>query len=316
MNPASTESASTLLIVDDTPGNLSLLVDALDAAGYRPLIANSGEAALRRLERMTPDLILLDLRMPGLNGIETCARLKRDPRWQQIPVIFMTAVEEPEQKVEAFAAGAVDYVTKPFHAAEVLARIGSHLKLRSLQLALERELAWREVTERKLRSSLEQGVAVATVDGVLQFATHRAERLLQRYFPEFDGERLPRALVDFGSGHGKVRQPQFPGENGTLTVRLYAPHRGEDSRIMLLLEEARTQSDFGSLRSLGLSLREAEVLYWLAQGKTNGEIGIIIGAALGTVKKHAENLYPKLGVESRSGAIRVALDTLRESPRP
>lgn len=307
---------ATLLIVDDTPGNLSLLVDALDAAGYRPLIANSGEAALRRLLRMTPDLILLDLRMPGMDGIETCARLKRNPRWQEIPVIFMTAVEEPEQKVQAFAAGAADYVTKPFHTAEVLARINAHLKLRALQYELERELAWREETERTLRASLEQGVAVATSDGALQFATHRAERLLCRYFPEFDGESLPASIgALIKAPPSPLSQPQFHSADGILAVRIYAP-RDDETRVMLLLEETRPSADRHALRELGLSVREAEVLYWIAQGKTNGEIGTIIGAALGTVKKHAENLYPKLGVESRNGAIRVALDALRTPAEP
>jgi len=309
--PASGASAARILIVDDTPANLSLLVDALYAAGYRPLVANSGEAALARLEQTVPDLVLLDMRMPGLDGMETFRRIQAREPWSEIPVIFMTAVEEPEQKVAAFAAGAVDYVTKPFNTDEVLARIGTHLRLKLLQKDLAAELAWRAETERTLQDSLEQAVLVIARDGRVQFRTQRAGQLIARYFdpPEPADAELPRGLAELvRAGHST--RVAISGAAGELTIRVVAD-AASDAPAMVLFEERRPLGDYAPLRSLGLSEREAEVLYWISQGKSNPEIGVIIGAAAGTVKKHAENIFAKLGVEGRSTAMLTALDVLR-----
>jgi len=301
-------SRPSILLVDDTPANLALLVDALHAAGYRPLVANSGETALARLAQVRPDLILLDMRMPGLSGMDTIARIQADPQWREIPVVFMTAVEEPEQKVQAFAAGAVDYVTKPFDTREVLARIQTHLRLKALQQALADELAWRAETERALRDSLEQAVVVAARDGRVQFCTLRAGQLLERYCPGAAG-RLPDTLARLVET-GRPARTTIPGALGELEVRVVADPSG-DAPATLHLEEHRAPGDFAPLRQLGISEREAEVLYWISQGKSNPEIAVIIGTASGTVKKHAENLFAKLGVEGRSAAMRMALDILR-----
>jgi DNA-binding response OmpR family regulator/DNA-binding CsgD family transcriptional regulator len=311
VDDASAEAAR-ILIVDDTPANLFLLVDALHAAGHRPLVANSGEAALTRLEQARPDLILLDMRMPGIDGMATIARIQAHPEWRGIPVIFMTAVEEPEQKVAAFAAGAVDYVTKPFHTEEVLARIGTHLRLKALQRELAGELAWREETERMLQGSLEQAVLVVARDGRVQFRTQRAQQLLQRYF-EADAPatgELPGRLAELLRA-GRSTQVAITSDRGELSIRVVVDASG-DAPAMVLFEERRPLGDYAPLKSLGLSEREAEVLYWISQGKSNPEIGVIIGAAAGTVKKHAENIFAKLGVEGRSAAMLAALDVLRD----
>ncbi len=134
MNPSLADA--TILMVDDTPANLHVLIDYLDDTGYNLLVATNGHLALERARSNTPDLILLDVLMPGLNGFETCRRLKADPVTANIPVIFMTALSEPHDKLEGFQAGGVDYITKPIEHAEVLARIKTHLTLRRLQLAL------------------------------------------------------------------------------------------------------------------------------------------------------------------------------------
>src|SRR5690606_25135863 len=137
---------------------------------------------LQRLQQVRPALILLDMRMPSLDGMETMARIRANPEWREIPVIFVTVVEEPEQKIEALAAGAVDYVTKPFHVQGVLARVATHLVVTSLQEALSVELEGRAATVRLLRSSLEQAVVVATREGRVQFCTYRAGQLAKHYF--------------------------------------------------------------------------------------------------------------------------------------
>jgi DNA-binding response OmpR family regulator/DNA-binding CsgD family transcriptional regulator len=300
---------SRVLIVDDTPANLSLLVDALHGVGHRPLVANCGEDALALLEETLPDLILLDMRMPGLDGMETLARIRAHDRWRGIPVIFMTAVEEPEQKVAALAAGAVDYVTKPFNTQEVLARIDTHLRLKALQKELAAELAWRAETELLLEDSLRQAVVVVARDGRVQFWTQRARQLAARYFDgPVSASELPPRLAGIARS-GPSSPVTIGGPVGELTIRVVADG-AIDAPVMVLMEERRSPGDYAPLRSLGLSERETEVLYWISQGKSNPEIGVIIGASAGTVKKHAQSIFAKLAVEGRSNAMLVALDVL------
>ena len=128
---------ATILIIDDTPTNLGVMVGHLETQGYRVLVAQDGEEGLQRAELMRPDLILLDVMMPGPSGFEVCRRLKSRSSTHEIPVIFMTSLTETRDKIAAFAAGAVDYVTKPLQADEVMARIDTHLKLRAAQSQLE-----------------------------------------------------------------------------------------------------------------------------------------------------------------------------------
>ncbi len=132
-------SKYSILIVDDTPFNLSLIVDYLTQYGFTIRIARSGEMALKRVAYDPPSLILLDVVMPGMDGFETCRRLKADPATRHIPVIFMTALANPADKVRGFEVGAVDYVTKPLQQEEVLARITTHLRLHDLTRSLQEQ---------------------------------------------------------------------------------------------------------------------------------------------------------------------------------
>ncbi|AKG21036.1 sensor histidine kinase [Calothrix sp. 336/3] len=122
---------NTILVVDDTPTNLQVLFDVLSDQGYRVAIAKNGETALQRLQTSQPNLILLDVMMPGIDGFETCKRLKANPNTCDIPVIFMTALSDSVDKVKGLSLGAVDYITKPIQHEEVLARIRVHLQLRN-----------------------------------------------------------------------------------------------------------------------------------------------------------------------------------------
>jgi diguanylate cyclase (GGDEF)-like protein/PAS domain S-box-containing protein len=156
------ETRETILIVDDNPVNLGVVGEHLEQHGYQVLVALGGEEALKRAAFVGPDLILLDVMMPGIDGFETCRRLKADPVTCDIPVIFMTALGEIRDKIAAFEAGGLDYVTKPFQIEEVLARIGTHLSLRAAKrrLALQNEVLAQEVvarrkTEAELRHSEE-----------------------------------------------------------------------------------------------------------------------------------------------------------------
>ncbi len=135
---ADTESPpQTILTVDDQPANLRVLIDCLERKGLHVLVALSGEEALERANFVLPDLILLDVHMPGLDGFATCRQLKTNPLTQRIPVIFMTGATETRDKLAGFAAGGVDYVTKPISEPEVLARIDTHLSVSALRRQLE-----------------------------------------------------------------------------------------------------------------------------------------------------------------------------------
>lgn len=152
------ENPSRVLIVDDLEDNLKVLSETLQEHGYYPLQAKSGERALQIAEKAKPDLILLDVMMPGMDGFETIQALKAAPATADIPVIFISALGQIEDKVKGFQSGAVDYVSKPFQKEEVLARVGTHLKLRRAQRAIEAEV---ERSDKLLHNILPRSVALA-----------------------------------------------------------------------------------------------------------------------------------------------------------
>lgn len=127
---------ATILIIDDLPTNLGLLFNALRQVPYRVLVHTSGQAALNAIHEASPDLILLDVMMPGMDGFETCRRLKADPKVADIPVLFLTALSDATDELRGFEVGGVDYIIKPIKVPTVLARVQTHLKLRALQQAM------------------------------------------------------------------------------------------------------------------------------------------------------------------------------------
>ncbi|MGB7443651.1 MAG: response regulator [Coleofasciculaceae cyanobacterium] len=149
-------SKGNLLIVDDTPANLRLLVGILKERGYQVRPAPNGELALSAAQGIPPDLILLDIMMPKMDGYEVCQRLKADKRTSEIPVIFISAINEVLDKVKAFAVGGVDYITKPFQVEEVLARVETHLALRHLQKNLQAKNEYLAKTLQQLKATQDQ----------------------------------------------------------------------------------------------------------------------------------------------------------------
>ncbi|HOU13223.1 MAG TPA: response regulator [Anaerolineae bacterium] len=160
-----------ILIVDDTPDNLRLLTQILTLKGYKVRAVSSGEQALIAATTAPPDLILLDIMMPGMDGYTVCERLKARPETTKIPVIFVSALNEALDKVKAFAAGGVDYLTKPFQVEEVLARVGVHLTLRALQIQLEEanaQLAAQNAELQQRNAELEEALsAIKTLSGLV-----------------------------------------------------------------------------------------------------------------------------------------------------
>jgi len=200
----------TLLIVDDQPNNIRVLFDFLVAGGYRVLVAQDGESALKKVANANPQLILLDVMMPGIDGFETCRRLKLDEKTKDIPVIFMTALSDTPYTVKGFRVGAVDYVTKPIQQEEVLARIDTQLTIRRMYLELEektraldernaqleREVFERQRVEAALRKANETLYRLATIDGLTQVANRRFfDDELSREWRRMRRARAPLSVI-------------------------------------------------------------------------------------------------------------------------
>ncbi len=181
-------SKQTVLIVDDTPANLGVLVEYLTAAGYRTLIAEDGEDALEQVGHALPDIILLDVMMPGLDGFETCRRLKADEATRDIPVLFMTALSGTDDKVRGFSVGAIDYMTKPLQSEEVLARVRTHLTIRAQRAQIEEQAALleqrNEMNERFMR------IASHDLRNLLSVMSLRCSLLLE------EGDVPPKVVFD------------------------------------------------------------------------------------------------------------------------
>jgi len=209
----SSSPKSSIFLVDDTPTNLEILVQVFDKQGYEVFVATDGESALEQISATRPDLILLDVMMPGLDGFETCQRLKANPATADIPVIFMTALTETLDKVKGFQVGAVDYVTKPIQHEEVLARVTTHLKLRSLQQYLEQR-----VTERtaELQKALDE---VEHLKGQLQAENTylREEIQLEHNFDDIisQGKALKAVLTQVEQVAPTDASVLILGESGT-----------------------------------------------------------------------------------------------------
>jgi DNA-binding response OmpR family regulator/DNA-binding CsgD family transcriptional regulator len=301
------QNSDIVLIVDDMPDNLSFLHDALDQAGYAVLVATSGAAALARAAQVLPDVILLDAMMPGMDGFEVARRLKEQPQTSAVPVIFMTGLTETEHVVAAYAAGGVDYVTKPIRPQEVLARVAAHM--RSARQAGHARNA--------LDAFGHATLVVRAGDGRLVWATPLARRLLDAYLPEAVPQTPPRCaaprLLDWLRHEIAACRPAgepvplvLPLQERRLLIALH--QQTENDEWLLVLRES---SDVAHIEALGqtlkLTAKEAEVLYWVVKGKTNRDIGDILGCSAATVKKHLEHIYVKLGVETRTAAAGVAV---------
>lgn len=303
-----------VLIVDDVPDNLSLLHDALDEEGYTVLVATHGEAALQRASQAVPDIILLDAIMPGIDGFEVARRLKAQPETSHIPIIFMTGLSETEHVVAAFEAGSVDYVVKPIRPREVLARIAAHMQ--SARQA------------RQARNALDAfGHASLTVrvsDGRVLWQTPLARKLLQDYFdtPESVAplemaawlqQAAPRLAQDIAQGSAPVSAPVWAVNQAgrRLSFILHQP-TGEDEWL-LVMQETSDQAAMDALsQEFKLTAREGEVLYWVVKGKTNRDIGDILGNSPATVKKQLEHIFAKMGVETRTAAAGLAMSRVAQ----
>ena len=289
-----------VLVVDDTPETLSLLTDTLDAVGATVLVATDGESALQLVDRITPDLVLMDAIMPGIDGFETCRRLKREQSLSHVPVIFMTGLSDTEHVIQGLDAGGVDYVTKPIIVDELLARIHVHLNNARQAHASQRAL---DATGRFLLST--------DAAGQLRWSTPRAAQLLAEVFGAEPGAPELLLPAEVARWLSDLRRGAHSGgllRSGRRLQFTFVSSTGPDEYLYRLREQledtdAQAQLEADRLReSLPLTQREAEVLLWISRGKSNRDISEILGISPRTVNKHLERLFEKLGVEKRAAA--------------
>jgi DNA-binding NarL/FixJ family response regulator len=304
MVPVRTDS-KLVMLVDDVPDNLKMLSDALDQAGYMVVVAMDGASAIERLDYVVPDIVLMDAVMPGMDGFETCRRLKQHRLGGHVPVVFMTGLTDPSDVVRGFQAGGVDYVTKPIETDVVLARLEAHLRTaRMMSVAMD------------AIDAVANAVVVLDDEGRAVWRTGKARYWLGQYFGEDNAMcGLPPAV--HGWVDGCLRQPGGLGTDSPvleaargrhqLSLRLTASRKAAE--YVLLLEERLLPPDPGATlaAAYGLTTRELDVLLWVIKGKTNRDISDILGMSPRTVNKHLEHIFVKMGVETRAAATSLAL---------
>ena len=294
-----------VLIVDDSSEALSMLSDALSLEGLEVLTSNSGRNAISLANTKAPDIVLMDAMMPGLDGFETCRILKAARGFEDLPVIFMTGFNENEHVVRALAVGGVDFVSKPILLDQLFARMRVHLsnskRSRSARHALDSTGRW---------------IVACDPNGLIAWSTPQASELLAKVGIRADSNSyLPLEVLAW------LGEPTLHGQSGNPNCFHYA-RLGNDiefrrlsdpqsEEILLRLIDRHRGADEEQLaRAFGLTLREAEVLLWVAHGKSNKEIADILEMSPRTVNKHMEQIFNKLAVEKRTSAATLAVRVL------
>jgi len=290
-----------VLIVDDSPENLGMLNLALEKEGMETLVALEGKQALQIAEKMRPDIILLDAMMPNMDGFEVCQKLKENSDLKTIPVIFMTGLSDKKSVLKGFSSGGIDYVTKPIINSELIARMRVHLSHNRLT--------------RSAQSALDmagQYVFSSDSNGNIIWSTSEVSRLFE------ESNNNSKWLKD--KLHLELMKWLSTSPNNGMSLNLKAPEHelkvilldkeGTDQYLLRLIDTDLPNESKRLQINLNLTTRESEVLLWITRGKTNREIGEILGASHRTINKHSENIYKKLNVENRTSAATKALEYL------
>lgn len=328
------DSPATILVVDDNPTNLQVASDHLSQYAYTVLTARDAETGLKRARYTQPDLILLDIGMPGVDGFEACRRLKAHPDTRDIPVLFMTAYVDVEDKLRAFELGGADYVTKPFEAAELLARVRVHLTLRDRERRLtaqgaELDRRVEEATERYRREAERLQRSLAERDRLLELVEMQAQQLraltttwmeersrqdadIGRYLRTELTERLRLVAGQITQAALQVAEGPGAAELAQAT-RLLEPALNDSERLgAQLIEDVHRETD----PLLRLSTREYEVFGMLVAGRSNKEIAAALSLKPTTISTFRHRILTKLGVDDVPALVRLSLRFRDPRERP
>ena len=281
-----------VLVVDDSPDSLSMINTALDEAGYTVLMSLNGSQALTITDQMTPDVILMDAIMPQMDGFECCTRMRE--KLPFTPIIFMTGLTDSENIVKAFECGGNDYVSKPIHPSELIARIKAHL-LHAHMLGDACDAL----------DKAQQFLFAVNPNGKLQWATPGARQIIDLH------DEPVRLINEVAKRHQNGDTRPLPAQFGKQQLKITFFKTDPAQHLLFRLEQSAAVFDAGKLEtSLGITKREAEVLLWVAQGKSNKQIADVLSLSPRTVNKHLEQLFPKIDVDNRAAATSVAIRAL------
>jgi DNA-binding NarL/FixJ family response regulator len=295
-----------VLVVDDSPEMLSMLVTTLEEAGMTVLVATAAAQALRSVEKMTPDVILMDALMPEMDGFEATRLLRENIATAHIPIIFMTGLSETEHIVRGFEVGGTDYVTKPIVPDVLVARIRAHLAN-----------AKRASSARHALDAAGRFLFATDPRGRILWATPQASVLLEALLGDAALGALTPEAIGWLNG---VSSDRDAGEAKGLTLKspageamrvTFVAQAGPEEMLLRIHQEASQAAEIKLQATFALTKREAEVLAWIAQGKANRDIASILGISPRTVNKHLEQIFEKLGVENRTAAAATAMRILR-----
>lgn len=288
-----------VLVVDDSPESLGMLNVALNTQGFTALVALNGLQALAIVEKVEPDVILLDAVMPEMDGFETCKRLK--VLLPNTPIVFMTGLTDVEDVVKGFEAGGVDYVTKPISPDEVIARIKTHIQTAKLALSAQDAL-----------DHAGNNMFCVNDDGRLSWATPHVHELIENISTQDNTPWATLApqlkawlssIIDTASK--KITISCFDDRLDVVYER-----QQENLHLLRIMEAKEAKTAHFLQENLPITKRESEVLYWLSYGKTSWEISQILEMSPRTVNKHLEQVYKKLGVDNRTSAAAISIRLL------
>jgi len=298
------QKKSVVLVVDDDTAAVSSLSQLLNAEGLAVLVALEGQQAITITENITPDIILMDAKMPVMDGFDACLALKSNPDLEHIPVIFMTGLSDTEHVIKGFEVGGIDYITKPINHNELLVRMRAHL-------------ASAQSTMRAREALDESGhyLFSAYANGEILWATPHAYEAFESLGVSGKGSAVALAKK-ISQLIGAEVKPQrgVRIEKDGLEFDIRYVNQVAPNEYLLRIVDLTGDSDTALLKKeFALTDRESDVLTWISQGKTNREIGIILSMSPRTVNKHLEQIYKKLGVENRTTAAIISLGVLNKS---
>ena len=288
-----------VMVVDDSVDSIRMINDALEEAGMTVLVALDGSQALTISQNITPDIVLMDALMPNMDGFETCRQLKEKPGFSDIPIIFMTGLSDTEHVVMGLNSGGVDYVTKPINTTELLARMQVHLT--NARMA------------RSARHALDttgQNLFAANRQGELLWSTPEVSNALPESGAPDSGQLQEQLETWFAHNPEPGHTLPLPETNPPRTIEFLALVDGREYLLRLRTPQNPNQATAALRKRFELTVRESDVLLWIANGKTNREIGQILDMSPRTVNKHLEQVFRKVGVENRTAAAASAIRVL------
>jgi len=291
-----------VLVVDDSPDSLGMINSALNQAGYTVLVALNGQQALDIVAQIKPDVVLMDAVMPVMDGY-TCCKQMRHSR-PLLPVIFMTGLTEVEHIVRAFEHGGNDYITKPIKPEELLARIKAHVNSANM---IENARAALDVAK--------QFVLAVNSAGESLWATPETRELLNVNGIDYEdgASAFTTALKAWITSNNMKNDLVIQTSAHPLTIRYFKAVNSDEHLLRIVGHDLLMDAEVLA-SALPITRREAEVLLWVAHGKTNREIGELLSLSPRTVNKHLEQIYPKIQVDNRSGATSIAIQALLGLP--